>query len=147
MRPVFKKLFFLSLYLGVDCYYVMSSHAIYQQAVFSIANHDMPAAERQLSILFAYGSMALGWYFLALPALEYWNDKLYRPLAGLLTGLIFGLSIIGTFNFTLNLMFEGWQGAILKRDLLWGVSWSTISIFLYSIFSSPSKKQRFFQAY
>jgi uncharacterized membrane protein len=134
MSSVLKKIIFLALYLGVDLCYVIKSNSIYNQAVFSIAHHDMPAQIRQYSILYAYGCMSLGWLFLAVPTAERWALYFYKPVAALLAGTVYGLAVVGTFNFTLNLMFEGWTGAILVRDLSWGISWSALSILIYSFF-------------
>jgi uncharacterized membrane protein len=140
---IFKKLFFLAIYLGIDAYYVIHSHPLYQQTVYSIANHDMPTNLRQMSILYAYGSMALGWLFLAIPTAERWSCFLYRPFAGLLAGAVYGIALIGTFNFTLNLMFEGWSGSIMIRDLTWGICWTSFSVFLYTIFHVKKTPRRY----
>jgi uncharacterized membrane protein len=134
MFCLFKKLFFLFIYLAGDLFYVVYSNPIYQQSVFAIAHHDMPGAMRPYAILGAYGCMALGWLIFAVPTADRWSGYFYRPIAGLLAGMTYGITLIGTFNFTLNLMFEGWAGAIVTRDLTWGICWSAVSVCLYTIF-------------
>jgi len=135
-HSLIKKIIFVVIYLAIDLLYVVYSQSVYNQAVLSIAHQPMPGSLRPVSILGAYTCMALGWALFALPTAERWSVFLSKPLAGLIAGALYGLVIIGTFNFTLNLMFLEWSGAIMLRDLLWGISWSSLSVGLYMLFYS-----------
>lgn len=122
---------FVGVYLLVDILYVYLSSTVYQSAARSISGKSFPSGTgRMAAAVIAWGCMALGWYFLAAPAAEA-TKSLGKAV---LIGFIYGLAIIGTFNFTLTAMFEGWSGSILVRDLVWGISWATLSIGLYYYF-------------
>ena len=77
--------------------------------------------------------MGLGWFFLAAPTAERWAKTMHPAIAGLLAGLLYGILVIGTFNFTLNAMFDKWAGKIMIRDLMWGIGWGTLVTVIYSV--------------
>ena len=124
---------FVAIYLVVDLIYVTLSKGTYDNAVKMIQGKSMPIPARFSSALAAYTCMVLGWFFLAAPTAERWSKTMHPALAGFLAGLVYGLLVIGTFNFTLNAMLDNWSGYIFIRDLLWGISWSIIITTTYSI--------------
>jgi uncharacterized membrane protein len=78
--------------------------------------------------------MALGWYFLAANQADTWSKHMPAYQAGAFAGLVYGLAVYGTFNFTLHVMFNNYDVNIVLRDLSWGVIWATISTMLYAVF-------------
>jgi uncharacterized membrane protein len=134
MCLVFKRLLFAALYVLVDAGYVINFKADYQSAIKQICALDMPS--RSMAGILAYLFMALGWLVFAVPTADRWGKCLKRPFNGLLAGAFYGMAVYGTFNFTLNVMFSGWAGHIMMQDLLWGISWSALSVGLYTLFSN-----------
>ena len=115
---------FVVVYLVVDIAYVFLSSSVYKRAAARISSDIFPY--RPAAIVMAWASMATGWYFLAAPLVE------KEPSRAALIGLAFGVVVIGTFNFTLSSMFTNWTGAIMYRDLVWGIGWATASLALYA---------------
>lgn len=126
------RLIFVLLYVLVDVTYVFASKSVYERAVKVVAGLGFPSG-RFVVMTLAWACMALGWYLLAAPAALRWKAQFGAPLAGALAGLVYGLTVLGTFNFTLAGMFKGWYGSIVIRDILWGVSWAAVSLSLYTI--------------
>lgn len=128
------RLIFVAIYLILDIIYVGLSKNVYDKAVINI--QGKPMSSRIISALIAYGCMGLGWFYLAAPRAEKWSKTMHPALAGFLAGLIYGLLVIGTFNFTLNAMFDKWSDGIMIRDLIWGISYSIFITIIYSIILS-----------
>lgn len=125
-----KRFIFLSIYLIVDFIYVVLSKNVYDNATIKI--QGTPMKNRFLSIIAAYICMGLGWYYLTAPTAERWSKNMHPILAGSLAGLIHGLMIIGTLNFTLNAMLNKWSEEIMIRDLSWGIGWPIILTLSYT---------------
>jgi len=125
------RLLFTFIYIIVDLCYVGISKGAYDNAAKMIQGSPMSA--RIPTALAAYSCMALGWYVFAAQTAEKWSLQMNPILAGFLSGLVYGLLVIGTFNFTLNAMFDKWSNGIMKRDMLWGIGWGTLVTVLYMI--------------
>ena len=134
MCLVFKRLLFAALYILVDASYVINFQPEYQTAIKQICAMEMPS--RNMGAILAYMFMALGWLVFAVPTADRWGKCLRRAFNGLLAGAFYGMAVYGTFNFTLHVMFSGWAGHIMMQDLLWGISWSAISVGIYTLFSN-----------
>jgi len=122
-----KKIYFLILYLIIDLIYVNISRDVYDNTTVNIQGSPMKV--RPYSVLFAYLSMLLGWYYFVTPKIK--SKDYYNAIT---TGIIYGLSVYGTFNFTCNAMFNNWNTGILIRDLTWGISCSIFITLLYSYY-------------
>ena len=125
------RLLFTFIYIIVDLCYVGISKGAYDNAAKMIQGSPMSA--RIPTALAAYGCMALGWYVFAAQTAEKWSLQMNSILAGFLSGLVYGFLVIGTFNLTLNAMFDKWSNGIMKRDMLWGIGWGTLVTVLYMI--------------
>jgi uncharacterized membrane protein len=129
------KLLFACIYIIVDLTYVYISRGVYNDAVKLIqGNAGFPTGTtRLIAACSAWICMAIGWYFLTTRLVAEWSLMMHPVLAGFLAGLVNGFVVIGTFNLTLHAMFEKWQGAIMIRDMIWGIGWVTIVTMLYSL--------------
>jgi uncharacterized membrane protein len=127
------RLLFTFIYLIVDIIYVGISKGVYDNATKMIQGRPMSA--RIPAALAAYACMALGWYVFAAQTAERWSLQMNPILAGFLAGLVYGLLVIGTFNLTLNAMFDKWSGNIMIRDMIWGIGWGTTVTIIYIIFA------------
>ena len=116
--------------------YVAMSQSVYSNAVVAIQGHGMPAAKRLPVVLAAYVCMAVGWFVFVAPSVE-GARSLGRAAA---IGLAYGVAIIGTFNFTLSAMLDKWSGAIMYRDLAWGISWATTSAVIYYLVQNVNRR-------
>lgn len=128
------RLFATIVYITIDVLYVYLSKTIYERAVKSISNVGFPPG-RMAAIVMAWMSMGVGWYFLAVPMALSLTPKYGAPLSGAFAGFVYGIAVIGTFNFTQSAMFKKWCGGIMLRDLIWGVGWSTLSVMFYTMLS------------
>jgi uncharacterized membrane protein len=105
----------------------------YFNGVFSTIG-SRPDNLRILGIIGAYAAMGVGWYFLAASQADRWvKDGMNRIVAGLLAGAIFGFAVYGTYDFTNYVSFKNFSISFLLRDIIWGISWTAISVMLYSI--------------
>jgi len=128
------RLIFAVAYIVIDLIYVVSSNPVYDEVVKRIQGSSMRGLKGPMSyfaFVGAYTCMALGWYFFAAGTATLWAKTMHPLKAAFLSGLIFGLTVIGTFNFTVYLMFNEYSTSILMRDMLWGVGWATISTMAY----------------
>ena len=123
------RLVFTFIYILVDIVYVGISKKVYDNAAKMIQGTPMSA--RIPAALAAYACMGLGWYVFAAQTAERWSSDIHPILAAAFAGLIYGLLVIGTFNFTLNAMFDKWSNGIMTRDLTWGIGWGTLVTVLY----------------
>ncbi len=123
------------VYIICDFIYVYISKDVYGNAVSKI--QKSPMKPRALSSLIAYLCIAVGWFFLIAPQLE----KNPTILNGFLYGLFFSVAVYGTFNFTMNAMFDNWSNRIFYRDLLWGTSFPIIFTLLYTIYLKYGTKK------
>lgn len=127
---------FVIIYLVVDLIYVTLSKPVYNQAVLRISGADMSTDKPGfwVAALIAYGSMALAWLFLVVPAVYYMiAEGMAKWKAGLIAGVVYGLALYGVFNGTLYTMFAGWDAAIMIRDMIWGISWATVLTIAFAI--------------
>lgn len=131
------RLIFVATYIVGDLFYVSTSKSVYDAAVTKIQGSPMPSSpSRYIAAAAAWSCMALGWYFLTARVTELWASKGMNPvLAGFLAGLINGLAVIGTFNLTLYAMMDKWAGAIMIRDMIWGIGWVTLLTTVYGVTS------------
>lgn len=125
------RLIFAAIYIVIDICYVALSKGAYDNAVKMI--QGSPMSGRIPAALAAYSCMAIGWYVFAAQTAERWALQINPILAGFLSGFVYGLLVIGTFNFTLNAMFNKWSDGILKRDMLWGIGWGTLVTIIYIV--------------
>jgi uncharacterized membrane protein len=136
MRDAYVRLIFAAAYIVVDIAYVFASTAAYSDATKRISGEGFVTG-RQWAPLLAWTSMAIGWYFLAAPLALKWTRSFKSPwIGGALVGLVLGITVYGTFNFTLAAMFREWSGDILLRDMAWGTSWAIISLTAYSVYTN-----------
>ena len=128
------KLLFVTIYLIVDLIYVISSKDVYNNVVINIQGRSMPNPKgtRLFAGLAAYICMALGWYFLVADKIE--RSGASKVQSAIFYGVIFGLSVYGTFNFTLHVMLDNYDIPIVLRDLIWGTSWVTILSTMYALY-------------
>jgi len=143
------RLIFSIFYIGIDILYVNTAKNIYNESVIKIQKEPMPDysknIDRLLSAVAAWSCMIIGWAFLAAPMAEKWTDGNYffSPfIAGAAVGLIYGLLLIGTYNFTLHAMFINYDKIIMFKDLSWGISWSIIITSLYAYVYYKSKNMK-----
>lgn len=125
-----------ALYIIGDIVYVMMSSPVYTKAAMKVAgfaNTESSAITRiAASAVAAWTCMALGWYFFAAPVALSWVPKVKSwLLAGILAGFVWGLVIVGTFNFTIAAMFQNWSVNIMARDIAWGILWSITTLTAY----------------
>ena len=135
----YTRLVFVVAYIIIDLVYVVLSKPVYDLVVKSIQGEFMRSLSgigSYIAFFGAYTCMALGWYFLAAGTGLRWSKTgtMSPMVAGTLAGLVFGLSVIGTFNFTLYLMFKNYNAKIVMRDMLWGVGWPTVITMIYVVF-------------
>lgn len=136
MRDAYVRLIFATIYIAVDIAYVFVSSAAYGDATKRISGEGFVTG-RTWAPLLAWASMAIGWYFMAAPLALKWKDHFKSPwLGGVFAGLVLGIAVYGTFNFTLAAMFRDWSGNILLRDMLWGTSWGVLSLTAYAVAAS-----------
>jgi uncharacterized membrane protein len=127
-----KRILFVIIYIIVDIMYVYISKNRYDKTVINIQNASMP--NRYIIALNAWICMAIGWYFLTTALLDKFIRNGMSPIsAGALSGFITGLTIYGTFNFTIRAMFINYDIPLLIRDMIWGTSWLSIITIIYSI--------------
>jgi len=134
-----------AIYIIGDIAYVMASSPVYTKAaikVSGLANIESRTTTRiAVSAVAAWTCMALGWYFFAAPVALSWVPKVKsRLLAGILAGLVWGLVIVGTFNFTIAAMFQNWSANIMARDIAWGIFWSIATLTAYVYVARGSSK-------
>ena len=127
------------LYLVVDIVYVFSSTNAYASAMKAISGQSKTDGIVAYAPI-AWVCMGLGWYFFAAPTALQWAIKTNPLAAGVASGLLFGITVIGTFNFTLTAMFSKWS-QIMWRDMAWGISWATLSVTLYTLWASHNTKR------
>lgn len=130
---------FVVLYLVVDIVYVTMARPAYDRAVRGISGEGIPKGRTGVmgAAALAYGSMALGWLLLVVPAVRSLVSAGYATWqAGMIAGVVYGLALYGVFNGSLYAMFRGWNGRIFVQDLLWGVTWTTVLTTAYAIQNS-----------
>jgi uncharacterized membrane protein len=135
MTPQTLRLLFAILYVVVDLIYVSLSSETYNAIVKNIQGYSIDPAvgDRIIVVIVTYIIMAFGWYVLSAGTANSWLHSYPPYLAGAMAGFVFGLTVYGTFNFTTRLMFRNYSWGILARDLMWGITWGTISTMLYAI--------------
>lgn len=119
---------FCIIYAIIDIIYLNLSKNAYFPVIAKIQNKQVNV--RMLGFILAYVSMIIGWYFLVSKHIN--NNDDYKNT--LLLGLMYGIAVYGTFNFTLYAIFDDWNFKILMRDLLWGCICSTILTYTYAKF-------------
>lgn len=133
-----KRILFVIIYIIVDIIYVYISKNRYDSTVINIQNAPMP--NRYIIALVAWICMAIGWYFLTTTLLDkYISNGMAPILAGALSGFITGLTIFGTFNFTVRAMFINYDIPLLIRDMIWGIGWITIITIIYAVLYNKNK--------
>lgn len=120
------------LYITGDIIYVILSASFYQKFMES-SGQALPAIQdRWVFALAAYAAMSLGWYSFVLPTAYGWKlQKWCAWRIGLILGVAYALTVIGTFNFTLAALLPYWTGWVIWRDMLWASSWNTVMIWVY----------------
>jgi len=128
------RLLFTILYILIDLIYVYTSKSVYDGAVTKIQGAPMPmGGTRILAAVGAWVCMAVGWYFLTTALVsQFIAQGMSRMKAGALAGFINGLAVIGTFNLTSHAMYTNYGGAIMTRDMLWGIGWVTVLTIIYA---------------
>ena len=131
------RLFFAIIYIIVDLVYVASSKPVYDAVVKRIQGAPIAPITGlggYAVVLLTYTCMALGWFVLAAGTIDNWPASLPVYFRGALSGFVFGLACIGTFNLTSHLMFKNYDLAIVARDMTWGIGWATLVTTLYACF-------------
>jgi uncharacterized membrane protein len=125
--------FAVVLYLIIDMAYVLLSKDTYASAISKVTTRTVPRNNLFRYALAAYVVLGMGWYFIAAPMAQMWaaQEGNQPILWAALAGAIYGAVLYGTFNFTVAAMFDGWSLNIIIRDMLWGISWSAISVAAY----------------
>lgn len=129
------RIVFVLLYLVVDVIYVTLSRNAYESVVKRIQNKGFPgmSVSRLSAAAFAYISLAIGWMFLVAPVIESEvKSQIDLIYVGGFYGAIYALAVYGVFNGTLHVMFEQYDGKIMLRDMIWGLSCITIFSILYA---------------
>jgi uncharacterized membrane protein len=127
---------FVSIYIAVDILYITLSRPAYNRAVKAISGSSIPSGKKGalLAVLLAYVSMILGWLFLVVPTIKYMiSTGVAKWQAGLVAGFVYALVVYGVFNGTLYAMFNNWDVKIFTRDMVWGLSWTTLITVLFAI--------------
>ena len=135
------RLILVIVYILIDIIYVYFSKNVYDSVVIGIQGLSMPYdISRVISAVSAWTCMALGWYFLTTSLVEKWLSLgLNSYKVGLLAGLINGLVVIGTFNFTNYAMFTNYTVSLMIRDMSWGIGWVTIITIIYAVLYNKNK--------
>ena len=135
------RLILVIVYILIDIIYVYFSKNVYDSVVIGIQGLSMPYdISRVISAVSAWTCMALGWYFLTTSLVEKWLSLGLNPYkVGLLAGLINGLVVIGTFNFTNYAMFTNYTVSLMIRDMSWGIGWVTIITIIYAVLYNKNK--------
>lgn len=118
----------VAIYLVVDIVYVIMSKGYYEKAM----RLTFPefTADRKLSAVLSYVTLALGWFVLVAPLIEKATSYLY--VYGVAT--VYALAVYGVYNFTLYTILQNYPIEVLLRDLMWGMSaigWLSILYYLY----------------
>ena len=139
--PITLRLLLVIIYILVDIIYVYFSKNVYDAVVISIQGSSMPISiSRVISAVSAWTCMALGWYFLTTSLVDKWLSLGLNPYkVGLMAGLINGLLVIGTFNFTNYAMFTNYTISLMIRDMLWGIGWVTLITIIYAVLYNKNK--------
>lgn len=127
------------IYITVDIAYVTMSQGFYNSVVERVQGSPMGevTGTRMIAALLSYGIMALGLLVLVFPLIvKYIEDGRNALLTGAMLGATYGLVMYGVFNFTLHVMFKGYDIQAVTRDLLWGVSWVTVISVLFAFIKS-----------
>lgn len=133
-----REYFFVLAYLAVDILYITLARPAYDAAIMGISGEKIPKGRAGVlwAAALAYGSMALGWLLLVVPAVRSMIAVGYEKWkAGMIGGVVYGLALYGVFNGSLYAMFRGWNGRIFAQDLVWGITWTTLITVAYSIFA------------
>jgi len=121
----------LAIYLAVDIGYVVLSKGFYGPIMMDLnagKPHDVPL----LYAACAYACMAIGWLsFAVLKAESLQKAGWGIGSSAIIAGLLYGLTVYGVFNFTLAVMTSTWSHKAVARDLLWGITWSIGSLWVY----------------
>lgn len=136
---------FVSIYILVDIVYVSLSKGFYGNVARRISGNGFPAftATRVLGALVAYGSMVAAWLFFVPIAVCHYQKTIrsntIRPwMVGSLVGAMYGFVLYGVFNGSLHVMFQNYDIPVVIRDMLWGVSWSTVLTAIYAYFAASN---------
>ena len=132
MNKVQVQVIFAIIYIVVDICYVALSKNVYDKTVVNIQGTHMPV--RILTAMSAWLCMAIAWFFITTTLVDIWKTKGYSPVsAALIAGFITGLTMYGTFNFTVRAMFINYDVPLMVRDMIWGIGWITTLTVIYSL--------------
>jgi len=136
------RLLFAFIYIIVDLIYVYTSKSVYDKVATNIQGSPMPTGPtRIIAAVAAWTCMALGWYYLTTSYVNTLIASGISPIkAGAFAGFINGLAVIGTFNLTAHAMFANYNGAIMLRDMIWGIGWVTLLTIIYTVIISRNIK-------
>lgn len=119
-------------YIFGDIIYVMQSAKFYEAFMIEAGQMIPPIHDRWHFALAAYLVMSMGWYTFVIPVAYAWKESQWCPWRiGLLIGVVYGLTVIGTFNFTLAALLPFWFGWIVWRDIAWAIGWNTLMLWVY----------------
>ena len=122
----------VAAYIVGDIIYVLSSTSFYAP-IFERIRRGKPMPDRKWALVAAWTVMALGWYYLAAPMAVKWAPQIGCPYrAGILAGVLYGLAVYGTYNFTMAITIPEWSPSVIARDLGWGIFWASLTLAFYT---------------
>jgi len=134
---MYAKIAIVVIYILLDLLYVSLSNNVYNGYVKTIEGGGKGMSPNLISVAFAYISIIVGWLVLVAPRIEQ-AKTVYTVI---LVAVAFGITIFGTFNFTLNIMFDKWDYKIMIRDTTWGITAATIvSLAYYTLLTQKLNK-------
>lgn len=132
MLPTRLSLLFAAIYLVVDVAYVSASRAYYGAVAGRISKSPdgFPpfTASRAAAAIMSYAALTIAWLAFVPLATRAWAPTLAGcpTMAALLAGFLLAFAIYGVFNGTLYVMFADYDASVVRRDMLWGLTWMTL---------------------
>ncbi len=129
-------LVFVFVYLFVDILYVYMSSDYYNSKVINIQGKPMRFNNyKYLSSFISYLILGIIWYYL----IGTYITKEKTIIEIIQRGFLIALATHGVFNTTLFAIFDNWDIYITIRDILWGITWTSLSALLYYLYIKLKK--------
>ena len=124
-----------AIYLAVDLAWIVFSKNAYEAAFGAPVTGSIPAAA------LAYAALILGFFvFVPTVARDAVAKRPGRPpwTVYAAVGAAFGACVYGVYNGTVAFQNANWRGAIIARDMAWGVSSSALmAVVLLAMTAKP----------